>query len=415
MKNIYENKTLMILGAGQLQVPIIQRAKEKGLRVVVVSPGDDDPGFAYADAVVPLDVKDEEGVLRAAITHKIDGITTDQTDLPVRTAAYVAEKMGLSGIGYEAGCLFTDKFKQRQRCKELGLPTPKFANVRTIAEAEEFFEGNGAPIIMKPADSQASHGVSKIVSLSQIEECFQDAVKYSRTGTVLVEQWIEGTEFPADSYVSNGVCNLLAIGQYHPFSIEGVFSSCNTVWPANQSCEVLELIRDTNKKIVEGFGLKQGRTHGEYIVSNGKCYLIEIGARGGGSFFSSDDIRYTTGFNSEDYLIDIALGLLEGELFGEKTRYACCSTLFFYLPEGIVENINGLDKIMSMEFVKRNNLDQIQIGMQTKPIIDKGARYFMIVTANSYDQLDEHIDIIRKTLQITTLTKEQSHELPVWQ
>ncbi len=411
----YENKTLMILGAGQLQVPIIQRAKEKGLKVIVVSPGVDEPGFAYADIVVALDVKDEQGILRAAVAHKIDGITTDQTDLPVRTAAYVAEKMGLPGIGYDIGCLFTDKVKQRQRCRELGLPTPEFANVRTVAEAEAFFIRNGTSIIIKPADSQASHGVSKIVALSQIEACFHEAAKYSRMGTVLVEQWIEGTEFPADSYVSDGVCNLLTIGQYHPFSIEGVFSSYNTVWPANQPREVLELIRDTNKKIVEGFGLKQGRTHGEYIVSNGKCYLVEIGARGGGSFFSSDDIRYTTGFNSEDYLIDTALGLPTDELFGEKQRYTCCSTLFFYLPEGTVESIDGLEKVKSLDFVKRNNLDQIEIGMHTRPIIDKGARYFMIVTADSYEQLDEHIGIIRQTLRIVTLTKDQLHALPVWQ
>ena len=44
--------------------------------------------------------------------------------------------------------------------------------------------------------------------------------------------------------------------------------------------------------IFEGFGLKTGRTHGEFIVSDGQCYLVEIGARGGGSFFSSDDSEF---------------------------------------------------------------------------------------------------------------------------
>ena len=110
----------MILGAGQLQIPIIEKAKERGYTVIVVSPDADEPGVGCADYYVNADVRNYEKIIDAANYYKIDGITTDQTDIPVRTAAYVAEKMGLSGIGYEKGLLFTNKYMQRIKCKELG-------------------------------------------------------------------------------------------------------------------------------------------------------------------------------------------------------------------------------------------------------------------------------------------------------
>lgn len=411
----YSDKTIMILGAGQLQVPLLQKAKEKGLKTVVVSPGSNDPGFEYADVIVPIDVKDEEKILEAAIANKIDGIITDQTDLPVRTAAYVSGKMGLSGIPYEIGCLFTDKYLMREKCDELGIPTPRYKLVMNTEEAVEFYNSVGGTMIMKPIDSQASHGVSKITSAEQLADCFTEAASYSRNGKVLLEEWIEGTEYPVDSYTANGKCNLLAIGQYNPFSIEGTFASYETDYPANIDEKTRELIETTNKRIVEGFGLPQGRTHGEYIVSNNKCYLVEIGARGGGSFFSSDDVRYVSGFCTEDYLIDLCLGVYDGGFPLSDERHQCCCTLFFYLPElGEVKDVTGLDKVMNLDYVRRNNLDQIFVGKKTVPVIDKGARFFLVVTAESFEERAERVAYIQKTLQIQTQLENGKIEYPIW-
>ena len=44
-------KKLMILGAGVYQVPLIKRAKEKGLYTIVVSIPGDYPGFKLADKI----------------------------------------------------------------------------------------------------------------------------------------------------------------------------------------------------------------------------------------------------------------------------------------------------------------------------------------------------------------------------
>lgn len=406
----------MILGAGQLQMPIIQRAKERGLRVIVVSPGTSDPGFMFADKIVHLDVRDKYGILEAARKFKIDGITTDQTDLPVRTVAYVAQEMGLPGIPYEIGCLFTDKYKMRKRCTELGIPTPRYALVYSIDETIEFYKKcQYNNMIIKPVDSQASHGVSKIISENKVQEYFQEAASYSRSGGVLIEEWIDGEEFSVDSYIDNGKCHVLAIGHYHPFSIPGTFASYETIFPADKPQEVIDLIEDTNRQIIEGFGLTQGRSHGEYIVSNNQCYLVEIGARGGGAYFSSDNVRYVSGFQSEDYLIDLALGKKNAVFNVSNERYGCCCTLFVYLPEGgKVETLTGIDEVKALDFVKRNNLEKIQLNQINAKIIDKATRYFMVVVAENYSELHDYVNHIRNVLLIQTRMPNGEISLPIW-
>ncbi len=408
-------KKIMILGAGPLQVPIIQRAKERGLYVIVISPDEKQPGVKYADKHLGIDVRSQKDILDKARELKIDGITTDQTDLPVRTAAYVADNMGLPSIGYDKGCLFTDKFLMREKCKEIGVYVPEYALVSDIKEAEHFFEKCNSSIIIKPVDSQGSYGVAKINTKEELRIHFDEAKTFSRDGKVIAEQWVEGTEFPVDSYVIDGKCNFLVAGQYHPFNIPNVFASYKTVWPANQPEEIIDLLTETNRKIVEGFGLLHGRTHGEYIVTpNGKCCLVEIGARGGGSYFSSDDIRIVTGFSTEDFLLDFALGISQEPEFAERESFCCC-TLFFYLPaNGEVVEVCGMDEVMMLPYVGRNNLDLIYKTMKTKSIEDKGARYSIVVKADTYEQLEERIDLIRSTLKIETEVNGEVL-LPIWE
>lgn len=408
------SKTVMILGAGQLQVPLIQRAKERGYTVIAVSPDLSQPGVDFADEVLPLDVCDEEGILAAAIDKGIDGITTDMTDLPVRTAAFVAEKMRLPGIGYKLGCLFTDKELMRKTAKMVGVAVPKFGAYSSYddipVDSLEF------PVIAKPADSQASHGVSKVHSVAELEVAFYEAYEYSHSGKVIVEQFIEGKEYPVDSLIIEGQHQVLSIGQYKPFDTPGVFSSCMSTFPAPVDEAVIELISRTDEKVVKGFGLRTGRTHAEYIVSNGICYLIEIAARGGGAFFSSDNSRYISGICTEDFLLDFSLGDELNVIVDSSVVKKTCCTLYFYLPEGgVISDLKGVEEVLSMDFVHRNNLVYLKKGMETSRIVDKNARRFLVLTANGINELTKRVEWVKQTLDIVVLLPNGRELGPIWE
>ena len=91
-------KKLMILGAGVYQVPLIKRAKEKGLYTIVVSIPGDYPGFKLADKIYYENTTDCEKILEIAQKENIDGIVTAGTDVAVVTVGRVCDAMKLCGI-----------------------------------------------------------------------------------------------------------------------------------------------------------------------------------------------------------------------------------------------------------------------------------------------------------------------------
>ena len=160
-------KKLLIIGAGDFQLPLVQQAA-KTCEVLLAAPVISAAFDPYISDRLIIDVRDEESILAFAKERKIDGVITDQTDIAVRSVAYVAEKMGLPGIGYETGLLFTDKSLMRARLSELGLPLLANKTVSSVGDAVSFYRelcstasdtAGPVRVIIKPLDTQGSRGV----------------------------------------------------------------------------------------------------------------------------------------------------------------------------------------------------------------------------------------------------------------
>ena len=87
-------KKIMILGASALQVPAIKKAKELGYQVILVDYDANAVGFSLADIKLVVSTLDQEEVYRQALIYQPDVVITSTSDGPVRTAAYVNEKLG---------------------------------------------------------------------------------------------------------------------------------------------------------------------------------------------------------------------------------------------------------------------------------------------------------------------------------
>ena len=388
-----QEKTIMILGANTLQVPLIESAKKLGYITVVVSPVSSEVGHSICDHSELIDIRDEEKLLGIARKYNINGVITDQTDIAVRSVAFVAENMGLPGIGYETACLFTDKYRMREKCRELGIPTLKYKMVRNLDDAQRFLIELGGEAILKPVDNQGSKGVSFIDSPQKMAECYIEAMSYSKQKEVLIEQVAKGREFVVEGIVFNGVFKNLIVGDTYYFDIPDVFSATRRVFPTNASNELRTKVEDINKRIIEGFGLKQGITHSEFIMNGDDVILIETAARGGGVYISSDLINICTGLETEKFLLGIATGSQEKMPKFNTDLKACCY-LAFFLPVGTVEKTDGIERVSQLPYIHHNNLSDIFVGMETKEPKDKTSRFFMIVEGKDRVELDERVDAI---------------------
>ena len=392
-------KTILIVGAGIYQKPLIEYAALV-CRVVCAAPKIPDDCRTFISKSLLCDVTDKEGILAFAKEEKIDGVTTDQTDIAVRTVAYVAEKMGLPGIGYKTACLFTDKNLMRNKLESLGIKVLPYSLVHSQKEAQSFFKENGGrAIILKPVDSQGSRGVFVCRTQEDVAVNFVLSQKYSRDSSVLAEVFASGKEFVMEAICLGYRYKPLILGDSRYFKIENMFAPYERTFPACIDKKLEKRILDLNKKIIKGFGLKQGICHSEYIMEGDDIYLIETAARGGGCFISSDLIHLGTGLNTEEFLINVALGMQKHiPQINHETK--ACGYMALLIPEGKIIRVDGIEKVTQLPYVHRNLLDQIKIGKETVLNLDKTSRYVITVEAENISQLKERMDYIKTIIDI---------------
>lgn len=410
-----EKNNIMVLGAGALQVPLINKVLEKGYNPVVVSLNREEPGMRMVKDIVVADFVEEELMLQYARRYNIVGIVTDQTDLPVRTVAYVSEKMNLPGIGYETACLFTDKFKMREKCREIGVKTLEYELANDLDGAKAFFKNIGKDIIIKPLNNQGSKGVYKVSSLSELENKFCQAERFSRGESILMEEFVSGEdELVIEGVALDGWSENLICGDTHYFNLPDVFSARQRIFPSVKRPDIVEQALDLNKRIINGFGLTRGLTHGEYIIADGQVYLIEIAARGGGVFISSDIIPLLTGFDTTSFIVDIATNQVVNRPAIRNTGKVVCYIAFF-LPEGTVNSIAGVADVVAQPFVHHNNLNHLSIGKRVRKNTDKTSRFFMVLDADSAEEMEFRISWIQERLKVVVYTEKGNQEGIIWE
>ena len=396
---------IMIIGAGEFQLPLVQKAAET-YEVVLVAPVISAEFEPYITKRLLIDVRKKEEILEFARQEHICGVITDQTDIAVRAVAYVAENLGLPGIGYETGCLFTDKSLMRRKLEELGLPLLPNRTVFSIKEAVDYYRELGGDVIIKPLDTQGSRGVQAVRNEAELREKYPEAERWSSNGGVIVERLAKGREFVVEGISVNHQFKNLICGDTLYFDIPDAYAAKSRIFPTTADEELERKVCELNRKIITGFGLKQGISHSEFIMDGDEVYLMETAARGGGVFISSDLISLSTGLHTEEFLLDIATG--KRTTMPELLPQQCyCGYMAFYVPVGTVTAIDGLEEVKALEYVHRNQLDDLFVGKITSAAhTDKTSRLAIIVSGATREELDQRMEHIRQTLQVKVETPE---------
>jgi len=329
-------KKLMILGAGEIQVPVIIKAKDEGFFVIVVDFDESAPGFKYADIKLVISTHDEKKIFEQAVKNNIDGILTT-SDFPVRVVASIAEKLGLKALSRESANICTNKFLLRQKLKYSNLNCPKYILAKTINDLSviDFF-----PAIIKPIDSSASRGVKKVNSKEELKKEFEISLSYSNAKKIIIEEFIEGKEFSVESLTYNGETDIIAITEKNKIGEDkGYFVEYSHKIPANITKHESKLIKQTTIDIIKAINLNNSSSHTEIIISNDKAYLVEIGARLGGDFIASDLVYLSKGVDMLKNIIKMSVN----EEIDIKTKYHKYSAIQFITQDNYLSAKNFID------------------------------------------------------------------------
>jgi len=213
------NERLIILGAGVMQGPAIRIAKELGFYTIVLDGSSLAPCINMADQFEQIDLKDKEGIEAFALglqnSGGLGGIMTAGTDFSA-SVAWVAEKLGLPGIPYEAALNASDKSRMRACFKKAGLPSPEFITI-TEAVGHNISLPGDFPLVIKPVDNMGGRGCRRIDSSEEFKEAASSALSFSRSGRAIVEAFMDGPEFSVDAIVYHGEITICGLADRHIF------------------------------------------------------------------------------------------------------------------------------------------------------------------------------------------------------
>lgn len=306
----YSKKSIIIIGGGILQIPLIQTAKKMNLFTIVFDMDTNAPGKEIADHFVVMSTKDVEGCVREAIKlsslRKIDGVITAGTDASKSVAA-IANALGLPGIRYSAAEAATNKVLMRKTLQKSKIPVPNFISVWNLKETIDAIDFIGLPAVLKPAENMGARGVIKISKREEVYQAYYHSKTYSPTGELILEEFLDGKELSIDAltwngnYVITGIADRIIVGE--PYFIEIGHNI-----PSNLPKEILEEASEIMIKAMKAIGITLGAGKGDIKVTPNGIYVGEIAARLSGGFMSSHTYPYATGVDLYKRAIQIALG-----------------------------------------------------------------------------------------------------------
>ncbi len=322
-------KKMMILGGSALQVPAIKAAKELGYEIILVDYDENATGFALADVKLVVSTLDKEEVYRQALIYRPDVVITSTSDGPVRTAAYVNEKLGKKpDLSYEDSLCATIKSHMRKRLEENHVPVPVYYVVENWAGFWEAVKALDGRCIVKPSDNAGSRGVTLLEGGEKTEEELRRAYDYSkgnsRNGIVMVEEFMSGAEVSVEAMTVNGKTEIISITDKYitqpPYFVEIAHSE-----PSRLEGEIQERIREVALQAIRAIRLQNGPSHTEIKVTEEGPKVVEIAARLGGDFITSRLVPLSTGVD----LVGASVRLAAGEAPDLSAKWQRAAAIHF--------------------------------------------------------------------------------------
>lgn len=344
-------KTLAVIGAGYLQLPLVTKAKQMGLRVICFAWPEGAVCAEVCDVFYPISIVDREKILEICRSERVDGVTSIASDVAVPTISYVAQKMGLVGNSVESAAKSTNKYLMRQALWDAGVPCPKFVVVSEGENVSSCVDKMSFPLVVKPTDRSGSMGVTRVDHNDELGTAVTTAISDSFCHKAIVEECItDMREISVEGISWNGQYHLLQItdkvttGAPHYVELAHHQPGCISEELRNRIAEIVS-------RGISALDIRYGASHAELMItSDDRVFVTEIGARMGGDFIGSDLVHLSTGYDFLEGVIKCALGEFDGIRFGAHSRF---SGVWFYAPQTrwVRDVINGRTAMQNIDLV----------------------------------------------------------------
>ena len=305
IEGLMMGKNLAIIGAGEMACSYAIKAREMGVCTHCFAWEDGAIAKEIVDYFYPIDIFEKDRIAEICVEKQIDGIVAT-TELTIAICAYIQEKIGLPiSVGYKNSLNITNKGWVREKSKNNNsLYHPMY--IRTYSIDTEW---NKFPAIVKPASEGGKRGVIVVNSEVELKDALQYALSFDKhkNGAIIEEYLYGGLECSVETLSFNGEHNVVQITE----KISSGPPHCVELGhhqPANLSTKVQQTVKRAITELLDAVMYKNGITHTEIKVINGKVYLIELNARPGGDFISNVLTQLSTGYDFFTEAVKVAMG-----------------------------------------------------------------------------------------------------------
>lgn len=332
----------MVLAAGLLQIDVIEKAKRMGYYVLAVDGNPKAPGFNVADKAICADIVNEETMLKIARDEHVDGVIHPCSEVSMAVMGRINDELGLSGISREQAICATNKHLMRKAFEKGNAPSPKSILAQDAEDAWSRLQNEfDTDAILKPSRNSGSRGIAKVsrdMDKGAFNRAYDEALRESRDHSVLIEQFIEGPEFSIEMIVWQGEIHVLTVTDKKTTGAPH-FVELGHNQPSCFSDAEVETLKAAAVAGVRALGVNNCACHAEAKLMNGKAYLMEVGARLGGDFISTELTHLSTGIDMVAAAIDVALGV-EPDLSAKEEPKGVCIRYFCPKPGKLVSISN---------------------------------------------------------------------------
>lgn len=314
MKNMdLKGKKLLLLGGINTTADLVDLAHRNGVLIGVADYNKNTLLKSLADFTHDISIYDEDAVVKLVKEEGYDGVISAFNERLGPVNSRIAERIGKwAPMNVEQLKMSTNKKYFKHTCAQYGVPVPKEYKISSV---EEIYSTDiQYPVIIKPVDSSCSIGVMPCHDPEKLKEGFAFASARSKSGDVIVEQYLPFDEINVTYIAQDGDIQLVAVHDRY-FNTEQKSATKAPdlyIYPSRYTDLYLETVNQVVINMLKGIGVKNGSLFIQAIVHDGQVYFYEAGMRLNGCK-TYQILEYENDYNTLEHLMCLALTGSMGE------------------------------------------------------------------------------------------------------
>ena len=279
---------------------------------------------------------------------------------------------------------------------ENGIPTAKHVYVKE-EESIPDISGLKYPLIVKPVDSNGSKGVKKVMKPEDLKQRLDEALHYSISKSIIIEEFKEGIELSVDVYIEGTTPKLLTVTTSNKIKEnKDSFTILQSEYPPKIGYSE-KRVKEIVHQITTAYNLHDTPLLVQMIVNKDEYNVVEFSARmGGGSKYHL--INVLSGVDIMKVYVEMVMGNKPHVNPKKQWNYALMN--YVYCKPGLFAELKHFDEMKERGIIHSYFTYKMPYSIINKSSTSSDRVAGFLLVGNSMDEVNEKLAEANEHLQV---------------